>query len=170
MMKKGASRNTASAASPGRTARAISPQDDDWHIRNASLPLTARACMGAWSTRLSILVTTFVSRKFLTKAGKSSSVRDFLDTNVVTSMDNLVDQAPMQALAVSGKLAFLMCQSSSCGEIALAVLPGEAALAVFLDAPFFIIVLRVVVAALAVQLALEAPFLTRIGPQFLAQG
>ncbi len=81
-------------------------------------------------------------------------VRNFLDTNIVTSMDDLVDQASMQALAMRGKLAFLMCQSSPRDKVALAVLPGEASLAMLLDTSLFVVVLRVVGTALAVQLAL----------------
>ena len=44
-------------------------------------------------------------------------------TNVVADSDNLVDKPSMQALAMGSKLAFLVCQSSPCGEIALAILP-----------------------------------------------
>jgi hypothetical protein len=77
-------------------------------------------------------------------------VRNFLDTNVVTNTYNLIDQASMQALAMRSKLAFVMYKSPSCCKIALAVLPDEPALAVLLDAPFFIVVLWVVGTALAV--------------------
>src|SRR5258708_1985529 len=76
----------------------------------------------------------------------------------------------VQALAMGGKLAFLVGQSSPRGKVAVTVLPGEAALTVLLDTPFLVVVLRVVGAALAVQLALKPPLLTGIGSQFLAQG
>src|SRR5258708_15838428 len=95
-------------------------------------------------------------------------VGNFLDTNVVTSTDNLVDQSPMQALAVCGKLAFPVCYSSSRGKIALARLPGEASLAVLLDSAFLVVVLRVVSTTLAVQLAFYTPLLLGILLQFLA--
>jgi hypothetical protein len=81
-------------------------------------------------------------------------VRNFLDTNVVTSADHLVDQSPMQALTMGSKLAFVVRQSSPRGKVAVTRLPGKASLAVLLDAPFLIVVLRVVGTALTVQLAL----------------
>src|SRR5258708_25665617 len=93
----------------------------------------------------------------LAKLFLPASIRNFLDTNVVTDTDNLIYKPSMQALAMSGKLASLMCQSSSRGEIALAILPGEAALAMLLDAPFFVVVLRVVGTQISVQLVLLAP-------------
>src|SRR5260221_11798267 len=81
-------------------------------------------------------------------------IRNFFDTNVVTSTDHLVDQASMQALALGGELAFVVGKSPARGKIALTVLPGEPSLAVLFDAPLLIVVLRVVGTALAVQLAL----------------
>jgi hypothetical protein len=81
-------------------------------------------------------------------------ISNLLDTDIVTSMDNLVDKPSVQALAMGGKLAFLVRQSSSRGKIPLAILPGEALLTSFLDAPFFVIALWVIGTALAVQLAL----------------
>src|SRR5258708_31440433 len=87
----------------------------------------------------------------LAKLFLPASIRNFLDTNVVTDTENLIHKPSMQALAMSGKLASLMCQSSSRGEIALAILPGEAALAILLDAPFFVVVLLLVGDAVAVQ-------------------
>src|SRR6266436_797805 len=71
-------------------------------------------------------------------------VRNFLDVYVVTNTYNLVDKPSMQALAMGGKLAFVMSYSSFRGKIPLAILPGEASLAMLLDAPLFIVVLRVV--------------------------
>src|SRR5258708_29785267 len=91
-----------------------------------------------------------------------ASIGNFLDTNVVTDTDNLIHKPSMQALAMGGKLASLMCQSSPRGEIAVARLPGKAALAMLLDAPLFIVVLRVVCAALAVPFSLLASALTGI--------
>src|SRR5260370_36195649 len=78
----------------------------------------------------------------------------FFDTDIVTNTDNLVDKPPMQALAMGGELAFVVCQSSPRGKVPLTILPGEASLAMLRDAPFLIVVLRVVSTALAVQLAL----------------
>ncbi len=83
-----------------------------------------------------------------------ASISNLFDTNVVADSDNLVDKPSMQALAMGSKLAFLVCQSSPCGEIALAILPGTASLAMLLDTAFFVVVLWVVGTALAVQLAL----------------
>jgi hypothetical protein len=59
----------------------------------------------------------------------------------------------MQALAMGGKPAFLVCQSSSCGKIALAILPGETVFATLLDAPFLVIIQRVVGTTLTIELA-----------------
>ncbi len=56
----------------------------------------------------------------------------------------------MQTLAMHSQLAFLVGESSSGGKIPLAILPGEAPLAMLLDAPFLIVVLWVVGTALAV--------------------
>ncbi len=83
-----------------------------------------------------------------------ASIGNFLDTDVVANTYNLVDESAMQALAMGGKLAFLVCQSPSCGKVAVAGLPGEASLAVLLDTPLLVVVLWVVCATLAVQLAL----------------
>ena len=82
------------------------------------------------------------------------SIRNLFDTDIVTNTDSLVDQPSMQALAVSGKLAFLVGQSPSRGNVTLAVLPGEASLAMLFDTPFLVVILRIVGAKLSVQLAL----------------
>src|SRR5258707_12422300 len=74
-MKRGALRIEVSSASAGRRATATLSHDDDWHTRNASLPPIARACMDGLSTKLSILVTISVSRRFLIKAGRNSLAR-----------------------------------------------------------------------------------------------
>src|SRR5215470_6591581 len=76
------------------------------------------------------------------------------DTDMVADTDNLVDKPPMQALAMGGKLAFLVGESPSRGKVAAARLPGEAALTMLLDAPFFVVVLWIIGTALPVQLAL----------------
>jgi hypothetical protein len=73
--------------------------------------------------------------------------------DVATSSYDLMHQAPVQALAMGSKLALLVRQSALGGKVTLAILPGEALPATLLDAPFLVIVLRVVGAALAVKLA-----------------
>src|SRR5258708_19989545 len=88
----------------------------------------------------------------LAKLFLPASIRNFLDTNVVTDTDNLIHKPSMQALAMSGKLASLMCQSSSRGAKAVARLPGEAALPLLLHPPFFVVVLRVVCTSLSPHL------------------
>jgi len=60
----------------------------------------------------------------------------------------------MQARAMGGKLALLVGQSSPRGKVSLAVLPGEASLAVLLDTALFVVVLWVIGTALPVQFAL----------------
>ena len=81
-------------------------------------------------------------------------IGNFFDGDVVTDTYNLIDQSPMQALAMSSQLAFLVCQSPSGGKVALAILPGEAPLAVFLDPPLFVVVLWVVGTTLSIEFAL----------------
>jgi hypothetical protein len=83
-----------------------------------------------------------------------ASISNLFDTDVVADSDNLVDKPSMQALAVGGKLAFLVGKSASRGKVAFAILPGEACLAMLLDTAFFVVVLWVVGTTLAVQLAL----------------
>jgi hypothetical protein len=80
-------------------------------------------------------------------------VRNLLDMDVATGSYDLMHQAPVQALAMGSELAFLLRKPQSRGEVTSTVLPDEALLATLLDAPFPIIVLRVVGAALAVELA-----------------
>src|SRR5260221_14400720 len=43
----------------------------------------------------------------------------FFDTDIVANTDNLVDKPPMQALAMGGELAFVVCQSSPRCKVAL---------------------------------------------------
>src|SRR5260370_4636171 len=78
----------------------------------------------------------------LAKLFLPASIRNFLDTNVVTDTDNLIYKPSMQALAMSGKLASLMRQSSSRCEIAVAPLPGEPDICIILDVPSSVVVLR----------------------------
>jgi len=97
-----------------------------------------------WSTQAHALAELFLP----------AFVGNFLDTNVITDVYDFVDKPSMQALAVRGKLAFLVGKSASRGKVALTILPGKALLAMLLDTSFFIVVLRVIGMALAVQLAL----------------
>ena len=90
----------------------------------------------------------------LAKSLLPTSRRNLFDTNVVADTDDLMHEPSMQALAVCSKLAFLVGQSASRGAIPLTVLPDEPPLALFLDAPFFVIALPVIGTALPVQLAL----------------
>src|SRR5258708_37082737 len=96
-----------------------------------------------WGTQAHALAITFLP----------ASIRNLCDTNVVTDTDNLMDKPSMQALAMGGELAFVVCQPSPRGKVALTVFPGKASLAVLLDTSFFVVVLWVVGTALAVQLA-----------------
>src|SRR5258707_8254042 len=73
-----------------------------------------------------------------------ASISNLFDTDIVADTDNLVYKPPMQAFAMGGELAFVVCQSSPRGKVPLAILPGEASLAMLRDAPFLIVVLRVV--------------------------
>jgi hypothetical protein len=59
----------------------------------------------------------------------------------------------MQTLAMGSKLAFLLRQAALRRKVPLAVLPGKALLGMLPDAPLFVVILRVVGAALTVQLA-----------------
>src|SRR5690348_7914732 len=70
---------------------------------------------------------------------------------------------------MSAQLALLGGNSASGGKVALAVLPGQVPLALLLDTPFLIVVLRVVSAALPVQFALEASCRAYIGLKFFAE-
>lgn len=68
-------RKMAGIASPGKTVRVTWTRDEDSPTRSASSPPTARAYMGDSSTRSSVLATTSISRRFLTKAGRNSSAK-----------------------------------------------------------------------------------------------
>src|SRR5258708_3030301 len=83
-----------------------------------------------------------------------ASISNLFDTDIVADTDNLVYNPPMQAFAMAAELAFVVCQSSPRGKVPLAILPGEASLTMLLDAPFLIVVLRVIGTKLSVQLAL----------------
>src|SRR5260370_29832813 len=76
----------------------------------------------------------------------------------------------MQAFAMGRELAFFVGKASLRGEIALAVLPEKTPLAMLLDAALVVIVVGIIRAALAVQLAFQAAFRARIGLEFLAEG
>src|SRR5262249_50721919 len=69
---------------------------------------------------------------------------------------DLVDEAPMQALAMRGESALAGRFALPGRQVPLAVFPGEAPLAALFDAPTLVVVVRVVGAALAVHLALES--------------
>src|SRR5260221_7557487 len=97
-----------------------------------------------WSTQAHALAELFLP----------ALIGNFLDTNAITDVYDFVDKPSMQALAVRGELAFLVGKSASRGKVAVTRLPGKAALAMLLDTPFFVIVLRVVGTKLSVQLAL----------------
>ena len=88
------------------------------------------------------------------------AVRDFLGDDRVADRHDGMGQLAMQALALGGEFPFLVGQAPPGRLIAPAVIPG---LAAFLAAALLVIVLWVVGAALAVQLALQTPFRLRIG-------
>jgi hypothetical protein len=77
-------------------------------------------------------------------------IRYLLNVNLVANAHDLVDQSPMQALAMGRKPALLMCKSASRSYVTLAILPRQALFAAFLDAAHLVVVLRVVGTALAV--------------------
>src|SRR5215471_14765583 len=62
----------------------------------------------------------------------------------VAHRDDLMDQAPMQTLAMGGQLALAGRLAPPGRQGALAVLPGEAPPARLLDAPTLVVVVRVV--------------------------
>jgi hypothetical protein len=68
--------------------------------------------------------------------------------------DELMDQAPMQILAMGSQLALAGRFAPPGGQVPLAVLPGEAPPAGLLDVPTLIVVGLVVGPALAVHAAL----------------
>ena len=62
-----------------------------------------------------------------------ASIGNLFDAKSIANAHNLVDESPMQTLAMGSQCAFLMGYPSSCGQIALTVLPGETLLATLLD-------------------------------------
>src|SRR5713226_5186632 len=90
--------------------------------------------------------------------------------NLITRPENLVDQLPMQALAMGSELAFPVSESLSRGKVVFAVFPFQALLPMFFDAALLVIVLRVVGATLTIKLALQTSFCACVGCEFLAQG
>jgi hypothetical protein len=81
----------------------------------------------------------------------------------VPHRNDIMSQLAMQALAVG-------CQSSLRGSVLpsgcfvpLALCPAQAGIAVLLEAPFLVVVLRVVGASLPLHLALQLSFFPSIG-------
>ena|SRR5215831_4746540 len=66
-----------------------------------------------------------------------------------------MDEATMQVFAMGREFALASGLATSDAELPFAVFPGETTFPGFLDAPFFIVIVRVVRAELPVQLALE---------------
>jgi hypothetical protein len=84
----------------------------------------------------------------------------------LTHADDLVGQPPMQAFAVGSQFALAGGFSAPGGQIPFAVFPLETLLATLLDLSFGIVVVRVVGAALSLQLPLEPPDRRCLGGQF----
>ena len=83
-------------------------------------------------------------------------VGELFSPNGVATTDDLVDQAPVQALAMGCQFALFSGNPPPRGKIAFTVLPDQTqlAFAALFDTAFVVVVVRVVRAALAVQLAL----------------
>ena len=86
-----------------------------------------------------------------------ASIRNFLDTNVVTDTDNLIYKPSMQALAMSRQFTFFGGLSAPGVLVGLAAFPLQSLLlAWLLDAALLVVVLRVGSAPLTLHLPLQA--------------
>jgi hypothetical protein len=89
------------------------------------------------------------------KLALPGAVGDLFGDDRVAHGHDLVGQLAMQALALRRQLPFLVGHPTARRLVPLTVIPG---LAAFFAATLLVIVLRIVGPALAVELALQAPF------------
>jgi hypothetical protein len=80
----------------------------------------------------------------LPKLLRPRAIGDLFGDDGVPHRHDLMDQVPMQTLAVGGEPALAGGFASPRGEVPLAVFPPQALLSPLLDAPPLVIVLRVV--------------------------
>jgi hypothetical protein len=96
-------------------------------------------------------------------------IADFLQDDGVAHPHDLMHLPAMQAFAVGCQFAFLFRLATAGPLVSATVLPREALLALFLDPPFLIIVLRIGRSPLPVHFALQAAHLPLIGGELFTQ-
>jgi hypothetical protein len=95
--------------------------------------------------------------------------RGLFDVDCLAHCNDRMSQPAMQALAVSCQSSLRVGVLPPGGLVPLAFFPAQAGLAVLFDTPLLVVVLRVVGAALALHLALQASFVPGIGREFLTE-